>query len=87
MTTAHRDSVDNWGMDTTFRFLHLTDLHIGGDKYDSLWPAIREAFVADLKNLVDRDGHHRDGTSIGTEGGGRRCGDRGPETLSARSRV
>jgi len=41
---------------TTFRWLHLTDLHLGMRGQESLWPNVEEIFFNDLKLLFDRDG-------------------------------
>jgi len=41
---------------STFRFLHLTDLHLGMIGQVRLWPNVEERFLADLKLLRDRVG-------------------------------
>jgi len=41
---------------TTFRWLHLTDLHLGMPGQDSLWPNVEEQFLNDLKFLHDNVG-------------------------------
>jgi len=41
---------------TTFRWLHLTDLHLGMQGQSPLWPNVEEMFVKDLKLLYDRVG-------------------------------
>lgn len=43
-------------MKTVFRWLHLTDLHVGGIEYDSFWPTIRENFKKDLASLLESGG-------------------------------
>ena len=39
-----------------FRWLHLTDLHLGMAEQASLWPNVEEIFLKDLKGLFDRIG-------------------------------
>lgn len=41
---------------TTFRWLHLTDLHLGMQGQSHLWPNVEEMFVNDLKLLHERVG-------------------------------
>ena len=41
---------------TTFRWLHLTDLHLGMPGQNSLWPNVEEMFLNDLKLLHERVG-------------------------------
>ena len=41
---------------TTFRWLHLTDLHLGMPGQGSLWPNVEEMFLNDLKSLRYRVG-------------------------------
>jgi hypothetical protein len=41
---------------STFRFLHLTDLHLGMAGQAPLWPNVEEIFFADLKTLLERVG-------------------------------
>ena len=41
---------------TTFRWLHLTDLHLGMPEQGSLWPNVEEIFQNDLKSLKERVG-------------------------------
>ncbi len=43
-------------MDTSIRWLHLTDLHVGMHDQDWLWPRMRDKFFADLKTLCETDG-------------------------------
>jgi len=40
---------------TTFRWLHLTDLHRGLTEEQWLWPSCREDFFSDLEGRIDRD--------------------------------
>ncbi len=40
----------------TFRFLHLTDLHLGMAGQAPLWPNVEEIFFADLKTLLEQVG-------------------------------
>src|SRR5262245_36838401 len=41
---------------TTFRWLHLTDLHQGNEAAEWLWPGVREIFFDDLEKLHARCG-------------------------------
>jgi len=41
---------------TAFRWLHLTDLHLGMHAHDWLWPGVKDRFYEDLKKLHDRCG-------------------------------
>lgn len=41
---------------STFRFLHLTDLHIGMSGQSHLWPNVEERILGDLKMLSDQVG-------------------------------
>lgn len=41
---------------STFRFLHLTDLHLGMVDQAHLWPNVEEQFLADLERLSQRVG-------------------------------
>jgi hypothetical protein len=38
-------------MSVSFNFLHLTDLHLGMDASEDLWPNVEEAFLKDLNYL------------------------------------
>ncbi|WP_180287567.1 metallophosphoesterase [Puniceibacterium antarcticum] len=39
-----------------FRWLHLSDLHIGASNLDELWPRVNEVFLKDLTSLLNRSG-------------------------------
>ncbi|HEX7635986.1 MAG TPA: metallophosphoesterase, partial [Noviherbaspirillum sp.] len=41
---------------TTFRWLHLTDLHLGMAGQKNLWPNVEDEFLRDLESLKDRVG-------------------------------
>src|SRR5215208_669481 len=41
---------------TTFNWLHLTDLHLGVEAYQRLWPNVEEDFFEDLEFVVDKVG-------------------------------
>jgi predicted MPP superfamily phosphohydrolase len=43
-------------MGSTIRWLHLTDLHVGVDDQDWLWPRMRGQFREDLKNIYKMAG-------------------------------
>ena len=38
------------------RILHLTDLHVGMDSQNWLWPTAKKCLFEDLDKLLDRDG-------------------------------
>ncbi|UUR07140.1 metallophosphoesterase family protein [Sphingomonas glaciei] len=40
----------------TFRWLHLSDLHVGMKEQSSLWPNVKSALLADLQSLLKRTG-------------------------------
>src|SRR2546425_3140288 len=40
-----------------FNWLHLTDLHLGMDSLQDLWPNVEEDFFKDLAFLVEKFGH------------------------------
>ena len=43
-------------MGSTIRWLHLTDLHVGMDDQDWLWPNMATKFRDDLKKIYDAAG-------------------------------
>ena len=43
-------------MDDTIRWLHLTDLHVGMDEQDWLWPGMRKKFHLDLQKIRETAG-------------------------------
>jgi hypothetical protein len=43
-------------MAQSFRWLHLTDLHLGAERYRAHWPVIRETFFDDLRDQLSRTG-------------------------------
>ncbi|AOY81482.2 metallophosphoesterase [Moorena producens JHB] len=47
-TSDHREVI--------FRWLHLTDLHLGMDGLENLWPNVEEIFFNDLEYLCEQVG-------------------------------
>lgn len=43
-------------MDVTIKWLHLTDLHLGLDGQEWLWPRVKHLFLEDLRRLQDEMG-------------------------------
>ncbi len=43
---------DNGSGETTFNWLHLSDLHVGMSDQDWLWPTLKHSFYADRRHLA-----------------------------------